>query len=549
MSKKLTIIGVIIVFSVLIISTGISTLAEGRAKLAEDQVLTFATTGRDITTIDPAFATAYPEYPLVEALFNSLVRFPPGESVSMEDIEPDLAKDWKSNENKSVWTFYLRDGVKWHKGYGTVSAEDVKFSIERIKDPEVGSPWKSTFAGVEKVEVIDDLTVRITLKQPDPFFLLKVVNYHGGYVVPKEAVKELGGDFGTNPVGSGPFVFKKYEPRDKVVLTANEDYFRGAPILDKINYRFLPSHSSRELALRSGEIDAGDFPNIQDWAKDLRAQGFIVDLMGPGNMYHVHFNMTEEPFDSYKVRQALAYAFDRDKVVDYRGQAIADKTYSMVPPGYFAHTSDVKKYKYDLEKAKKLLEEAGYPDGFSFEISISEADSYKPYAVQAQEMWEKIGVNMKLNVTDHSAYHSLIRDDANKVIFYNASRLPLADVYLRQWFHSDSIVTKQTAVTNFSHYGAVDADGDGEIDSIDSLIDEAASSTDLDHQKELYKEAQKQIAEDVPAFSYNQENSVYARSPKVHLPYGKKGDQGYVHFQNMWAGYIFNENVKMVKSK
>lgn len=163
-------------------------------------------------------------------------------------------------------------------------------------------------------------------------------------------------------------------------------------------------------------------------------------------------------------------------------------------------------------------------------------------------MWKKIDVNMNIKVVDHSAYHSLIRDDANKVVFYNASRLPLADVYLRQWFHSDSIVSKSTAVTNFSHYGAVDATGDGEVDSIDALIDEAAASTDLDHQRELYIAAQKKVAEDVPAFSYIQEASVFARSPDVKLPYGEKGERGYSRFQNMWAGYIFNENVKMVKT-
>lgn len=540
---------VVVVLSVLMISVGVNTFAKGHEELAEEQVLTFATEGRDIGSIDPHFATAFPEYALVEALFNGLVRFPPGESVNIEDIEADLARDWESNEDSSVWTFYLREGVKWHGDYGTLSAEDVKFSIERVMDPEVGSPWKGSFSEVKDVEVVDELTVRITLEQPDPFFLLKVVNYHGGYIVPKEAVNELGDDFATNPVGSGPFAFEDYEPREKVILTANDEYFRGAPILEKIDYRFMPDNSSRELALRAGEIDAGDFPNIQRWAEDLRDQGLNVDLMGPGNMYHVHFNMSEEPFDNYKVRQALAYAFDRGEIIEFRGSAVSDKTYSMVPPGYFGHTSEVKKYEYDLEKAKELLEEAGYPDGFSFEISISESDSYQPYAVQAQSMWEKLGVDMEIKVVDHSSYHSLIRDDANKVVFYNASRLPLADVYLRQWLHSDSIVTKPTAVTNFSHYGEVDATGDGEIDSIDSLIDEAAATTDLDRQRELYIEAQKQVAEHVPAFSYVQETSVFARTPSVSLPYGEKGDQNYLRFQNMWAGYIFNENVKMVKAE
>jgi len=546
MWKRLCLIGLVLT---LVVTTMASfAFAAEEAELAEKQILTFAASGRDIHTMDPHFATTYIEYPLVEAIFNGLVRFPPGESVSIEEIESDLAKSWDANEDKTVWTFHLREGVQWHKGYGEFTAEDVKFSLGRVSDPELGSPWRSSFAGVEDVEIVDKYTVRVTLKQPNPFFLLNVSNYHGGYIVPKEAVQELGEDFATDPIGSGPFVFQGYQPRKKVTLEANDDYFRGAPILSEIEYLFMPDQTSRELALRTGEIDAADFPNIQKWAEELKKQDFVVDLQGPGNMYHLHFNMSEEPFDNYKVRQALAYAFDRGKIVEYRGPAIVEKTYSMVPPGYFGHISDVRKYEYDLDKAEELLEEAGYPDGFSFQIFISEAESYKPYAVQAQSMWEEIGVDMQLKVVDHSSYHSLIRKDSNAVVFYNASRLPLADVYLRQWFHSKSIVDKPTAVTNFSHYGEVDADGDGEVDSIDELIDEAASDPDLDRQKELYAEAQKQIAEDVPAFSYVQEQTIFARRPSVSLPYGTEDDQGYVHFQNMWAGYILNENVKIVKT-
>lgn len=535
---------------VLVLVVGIAGFLVGQEQLAEEQVFRYGSPGSDIATLDPHFATRdYVERPAVEAIFNGLVRFPPGKSISIEDIEPDLAESWESNEEMTIWTFHLRKGVQWHKGYGEFTAEDVEFSIKRVMDPEVGSPWRGDFAGVENIEIIDDYTVCIHLKRPDPFFLLRVVGYNGGYIVCKKAVEELGDKFGLNPIGTGPFVFEKYEPRKKVVLRRNDQYFRGTPILEKVEFLFLPDPTSRELALREGEIDAMMLPSSQKWVTALKEAGFIVDLVGPGNMWHIHFNMTKRPFDDIRVRKALAYAFDRDAVIEYDGPAISSKTYGPVPPGYFGYTPDVEQWalKYDPEKAKELLKEAGYPEGFTFEVHISEAPSYKPYAELTQAMWSKVGVKMELKVVDHPTYHSLIRQDVEPVVFYNASRLPLADIYLRQWFHSKSIVGKPTAITNFSHYGEVDADGDGTIDSIDELIDEASVTTDLERQKGLYAQAQRQILEDVPVISYKRANIPFARRSEVHLPYGTETEEGHVYFANLWPGYILNEKVYIGK--
>lgn len=333
-------------------------------KLAEEQVLNARLESADVASLDPHFATTSAGFPVARDLFNGLVRFKLGD---VTEFEPDLAKDWEVSDDGLVWTFYLRKGVKWHKGYGEFTAEDVKFSFDRVRDPEVGSPFGATYSNLKKVEVVNDYTVKFYLKKPDGFFLSKVATFQGGYIVPKSAVTELGEDFKINPIGTGPFVFKKYEPKDKIVLVRNENYFRGPPTLEKIIYHFMPDVSSAEAAMRAGEIDTfGQGVQEQKFAERMRDQGFVVDTIGPPGTTVLHFNMTREPLNKLKVRQAIAYAINRDDFVNYVGPAISKPLYSPIPASQYAGITDVKKYKYNPEKAKELLAEAGYPEGFSF---------------------------------------------------------------------------------------------------------------------------------------------------------------------------------------
>lgn len=519
----------------------------GAQQLAEDEVLNFGSSGRDIATLDPHFATTATAYPMVKAIFNGLVRFPPG-SINIEQVEPDLARAWERSTDGKVWTFHLRKGVKWHQGYGELTAEDVKFSLDRVRDPEVGSPWKGTYANYEKVEAVDKYTVQITLKQANPFFLLTLVGDHGGFIVCKKAVQELGEDFKLKPVGTGPFAFEDYKPRERVILKANEDYFRGKPYLDQIVFRFMPELSSRELAVRREELDAAVGKMDQVWVEKQKKRGLPIDVWrSPGNATHLHFNMTVEPLDNLKVRKALAYAIDREEIVDYAGRDIAPPYYSPVPPGYFGHIDMPKelRYEHDLAKAKKLLKEAGYEDGFSLTVKSSESALYLPIFEIIQEQWSKVGVDLKIEVVDHPTYHKLIREDANPIVLYAAGRRPIADVYLTQWYHSDSIVTKPTGVTNFSHYGDVDADGDGKVDSIDSLIEEARFELNPEKQKELYAKAQKQLMENMAAYQIMVRGWVLVRQPYVKLENGFIQEGG--GFNNLYEGYIFNENTRILK--
>jgi len=235
-----------------VLAVSLSALA-GLTPVQAKETLTFAGGGKDAGQLDPHVSTKTQDKLLFAMIFNGLVRFKPG-TMDPAQIEPDLAKSWESSPDGLVWTFHLRQGVQCHGDYGELTAEDVAFSLNRAGDPSV-SAVSSDYESFKSVEAVDTYTVRITLKNPVPSLLGLVANYHGGNVVCKAAVEKLGNDgFKLHPVGTGPFAFVEYKANQYVRLSANEDYFRGQPKLDELLYRYVPSDSSRELAVIGGQV-------------------------------------------------------------------------------------------------------------------------------------------------------------------------------------------------------------------------------------------------------------------------------------------------------
>ncbi|MBW1695499.1 MAG: polyamine ABC transporter substrate-binding protein [Deltaproteobacteria bacterium] len=533
------------VFAILLAATTASNWALAAAEPVENQVLYYASAGRDIRSMDPAFATSSVELFMVYSMFNGLVRYPPGNEGDMEAIEPDLAEKWDVSGDGKTWTFYLRKGIKFHKGYGELTAEDVKFTFERLKTE--GAPWAKDYKNIKDILVVDPYTVRFHLNKIDPFFLSKLTNFHGGFIVSKKAREKLGKQFKSEPVGTGPFQVGEYRPKDRYILLRNEDYWRGKPVLEKIIVPFMPDIASRTMALQKGEIHMAPGKLDEKWVAMARKAGLIVDVdfqMGVASW--IHFNMTRKPFDDLRVRKALAYATNRDEFAKFFGLSITKPLYSHVPPGAFGalKKSDIPvelRYEYDLNKARQLLAEAGFPNGFKTKMLVSEKGSYMTPMTVLQEQWRKVGVIIELETIDHPTYHSKIRKDANPLIWYNATRTPIAGVYLTQFFHSASIVGKKTAITNFSHYGEVDADGDGDIsdNSIDAYVDKARYEMDREVQKKLYAEAQLRLLRDLPAIPVRNQHYVFARQPYIDL--------GYEPENCMIYGYHLTEKTRILK--
>jgi peptide/nickel transport system substrate-binding protein len=241
-------------------------------------------------------------------------------------------------------------------------------------------------------------------------------------------------------------------------------------------------------------------------------EGVTVEVFGVGEVATVHFNTSVPPLDNPEVRQALAYALDRDEFLALFGEPVAENVYSQVPAKFLAGGLTQEEaaaldlaYDVDRDLAMQMLADAGYADGFSLEVITSEMTGYRRIYENMQAQLAEVGVDLAVNVVDHSTMHAQIRQDVNPIVVYIAWR-PNADVYLTRFYHSDSIVVTGAAPdTNFSHYTA-----------IDDMIEGARVETDAEAQIQMWKDAQAMILEDMVAYPLHFQQQVYARSNAVN---------------------------------
>ena len=206
-------------------------------KLADEQVVIFGLMAGDMSNFDPMVSVMVQDRPISRHVFGSLVRYPIGDVFGHP--EPDLATEWKVSEDNLTWTFRLREGVQWHWGYGEFTAEDVVFSLNRVKNSK-GSAWANGYNNFKEIKAIGKYIVEITTFEPEAYFLTKVSNFQGGFIVCKKAAEKTNDiDTPLSPtkeqiVGTGPFKFLEYKPKDSITLVRNESYWEGNPIIQKI---------------------------------------------------------------------------------------------------------------------------------------------------------------------------------------------------------------------------------------------------------------------------------------------------------------------------
>lgn len=490
-----------------------------------ETVLRVGTIGSDAISFDPHKSTKTQDKVLFPWVFNGLVRFVPG-TADLNSIEPDLAESWTVSDDQLVWTFKLRKGVKFHNGYGEFTADDVVFSLTKAADKAKSSAYKE-YASMASVVAKDPYTVVITLKEKVPFFLGALVNYHGGYILSKKAWEKLGDKAPMNPVGTGPFAFSSYQSKRFVELKANADYFRGKPKIDKIVYRYMPDDATRELAFQQKEVDLFTGRREARWIKAQQVKkDRTVDVFGLGELRNLHLNTSQKPLDDIRVRKAIAHAVNRDNMVAFIGPEVARAANAIVPEGYLGHATSATVYKHDLKKAKALLAEAGYPKGLTIKAIITKVDSLRLPMTVVQEQLRLAGINLDLQVVEHSAFHKMIRQNKSGMVLYGASRFPIADVYLTQFFLSDSIVGTKTAITNFSHAKV----GDAEIRA-------AKTETDLNKQLQLWATAQDKIQKEAYAIPLFEQFLVFCRTPKL--------DYGYTLKNSLSNGPLITEKTQL----
>lgn len=478
---------------------------------AQKKSLVIGMGSADAGKLDPHLASTTPDKGLLNYVFNGLVRIKPGEA-SPNFIEPDLAESWTQNANGSEWIFKIRAGVQCHHGFGPFTAEDAAYSLKRAATKATSS-YSGDFSAVDKIDVVDPSTLKITLKTPVAGFLGYVANINGGNMVCRKAAEEAGDNFGKRPIGTGPFMFAEYQPQQFVKLVANKQYFRGAPQLDDITFRYIPADSSRDLAFQSGELDMIYGKQDQTWVdRTAKLPGVKVKAMEPGELSALYLNVTAKPLDDIRVRKAIAHAIDRKAIVQFKGEGSSREAVSVVPSGYLGTDQKAPLYAYDIAKARQLLTEAGYPNGVTVKTIHTTLTGMQTLIEAVQAQLKKAGITLDIELVEHATFHANIRKDLSPIVHYQAARFPVADVYLTQFYDSNSIVGKPTAVTNFTHCDVADADIRG-----------ARTETDAVRQLALWKAAQDKLVKHVCGIPIYEQLQLWAWKDTLDLGYELNG--------------------------
>ncbi len=488
-------------------------LALGLAQpgLAQKKILNVGMGSADTGALDPHLNATTPGKGVMNWMFNGLVRIKPGQA-SPEFIEADLAESWTSNAIGTEWTFKLRQGAQCHHNFGEFTAEDAAFSVQRAA-AKTSSAFSSDFAALDKVETPDKYTLKLTLKNPVPGFLGYLANYHGGNMVCKKAALEMGENFKNKPIGTGPFQFVEAVPQQHVRLAAHKGYFRGAPKLDEIMYRLIPSDAARDLAFQSGEIDLIYGKQEQSWVDRIsKLPNTKVAAMEPAELSLLHLNTRIKPLDDIRVRQALMQALDRKGMVAFKGPGTSREAVSVVPSGYLGTHEKSPLLPFDINKAKALLAEAGFPNGVTVKTIHTTLSGMQTVIEAVQGQWRRAGITLDIELVEHATFHAQIRKDLSPIVHYAAARFPVADVYLTQFFHSRSSVNTPTAVTNFNHCAMADSD-----------IEAARIEQDKAKQLALWVSAQQKLVANVCAIPIFELLQLWAWKDSLDFGYDPKG--------------------------
>ncbi len=425
--------------------------------------------------LDPATSSIYTGAQVYEGIFSKLIDM---------DVDgnfvPDLATEWEQND-ATTWTFALVDDATFHNGE-QFTADDVVYTFERILDPTTASSYAGLYDQIDTVEAVDPTTVVFKLKGPfGPFLTNLAAN---GQIVNQKAIES--GDPAREPVGTGPFKFVEWVQGDHITLAKNADYFEdGKPHLDSVTFKFLANDQSRIDALSAGEIDWADAIPLQQvptLSEDPRFN--YVTSASAGIPDFLAMNTTAAPFDDIRVRQAFALAIDRSQVKDVAYLGTGENGLIEVPTGSsWYDDSNVYAAERDVDKAKKLLAEAGYADGLKVEyLGLSQYPELLKTGQVIRDQLKEIGVDMNIKAVDVSVWYDQ----------YSSLDYQLTSAYQERTIDPDnfySLVIKSGGPINTTGY---------DNPEVDALIKQAAASYDEAERMDLYTKIRGVVTEDAP---------------------------------------------------
>jgi len=462
---------------------------------------------KDPVTLDPTMALDQYSMEIIDQIFDRLVRFDQ-DGVLM----PSLAVSWENPET-TRWVFSLRKDVPFHNGR-SLTAADVVWTMRRMMDPKTAAPRQRLYM-VKEVKALDEFTVEFMLNEAFAPFLAILAN-PGLSIIPKEEVERLGDDFARNPVGSGPFKFVSWIQDKEVVLERFADYWAARPNLDKVIFRAIPETAVAEMAVLTGDVDAIE-DVLPDDVEYMKSVGNLQVMPG-GGYYYICINMHPErtsvyektgknPFLDLRVRQALNLAFDIDEVLNaiYPGIGNSIRAYGILPPTSWAYNKEIEAVAlgHDLERAKQLMAEAGYADGFECNILAMSDAARQAIAIIFQATLKKLNIEATIDSPEFGTLLQRANDGDFDLSVFGWSGSPDPHDYLYWLLHSNN-------------WGSGGNNAFYKNAQVDELLDNGAAASTLEARKSYYEAAQAIVAEELPHIPLYWKPEFLATTSRVH---------------------------------
>lgn len=484
------------------------------AASVQAQTLVYGQSGLPVT-LDSAVAQDGNSLRVAYQITETLVAFEPGTA----NLAPGLAESWEANESSTVWTFHLRKGVRFHDGT-PFDAQAVRFNFERWNDPD--HPYRGegkSFAGFEyvfggfkgnnvlkEIEVVDDYTVRFHLTDSVGFFPAMVAAIYLQIDSPTAVMKDPD-RYGTpevGTVGTGPFKFDRWVIGDRVILKRNDDYWGERARVDTLVFRGIPEPASRLAELKAGAIHIAINLSPEDYPLVQKDPNLVPVLQDGLNIGYLAFHQSHEPLDDPRVRQAIALAIDKKAIVEAFYAGLGTPADQFVPPAMWGRSERVTDYPYDPQRARQLLAEAGYPNGFETELWYMPVS--RPYFPAPQPIAEaiasylaEVGIRARLMTEDWGTYLS----------DYLRGKFPL---YMLGW--SPDYPDPDNYLFTFFGPRAPDSLG-WDRPEVRDLLRRARTSPSSEERKELYAQVQEAVHDQIPSIPFAHNNPLHATQKGV----------------------------------
>jgi peptide/nickel transport system substrate-binding protein len=400
------------------------------------------------------------------------------------NVQPGLAERWEVPDPRT-YILHLHRGVKFHDGR-PLTSRDVKWTFDSLLQGKIRSTKASAYRLVDRIDAPDDYTVIFRLKEPFATLLWNVSDGAIG-IVPYGSGEEMSG----HPIGSGPFRFVSSEPDKEVIIERNEGYWGTQAHLDRVRFAVIPDATTRALELRKGSADIAVTSLTGDMVLALERESNLQVMHAPGTVLaYVAFNTRDPILKDVRVRQAVAYAVDRTPMIHYILRDFARPAYSLLPPESWAYNGDVPRYDHDPDRARELLEQAGYPsvNGVRFHLTLKTSTDENPRLIAAvlQQQLREVGIALDIRTYEFATFFSDVSRGAyqlHTLRWVGGNEDPDIFEYV---FHSAKFSPKGANRTFYAN------------PRVDALIDQARAELDQNARKQISAEIQRILAEDLP---------------------------------------------------